>query len=188
MFTMSYLTDNETHSNAISVGDVRFDLIDEYPEPPEPDLNEQFVKRIAITNTGDIPCFVRIFVEFSNNKVSQYASVTADGTNYYTWADFKNHLPANWVYIPYEETGDNAKIGGYFYYTEPLPVGETTSYLTQGFKVTFPKQKEVLPYEINVYAEALQTLNHNAVEYTGTSAYRDAWLEFISRKELTKGS
>lgn len=192
LFTVSYLADNETHSNALNIGINDIEITENFT-PPTSAPTEDFLKKIAVTNPANtstkkrVPCYVRVYIGFSDSRIAEKASVKKEGSaTYYTFLNnFRSNLPANWVYIPEAASGDGALLGGYFYYTKILKPGETTNSLTERFKVQFASAEELEElapngYDINVYAESVSTLDKNGAEFTGTDPYKQAWREFLN--------
>jgi len=172
--TTAYLTDDDTEINILSPGDNKIEIIERF-DPPE-ELKEgvnTFNKAIKIKNTGDVDCFVRVFVEFTDAKIRDISKVSPDGTNFYSINELKDHLPTGWVY---EATGD---LGPYYYYTTPIAPNESTPELIKQVKTTFESAIDVKPFDIIVYAESVQTLNNNGERFTGENGWRQAWVEFL---------
>lgn len=133
-------------------------------------------KDVRVTNTGNIPCYVRVFLEFSNGDAADVSTLSADGTNYYTEDEFKeksasNSLGNNWVY------SDST---GYYYYNKALDPGETTTSLIKSVKTDFDSaDSNISSYDIIVHSESVQTKLHNGKD---ASDYGEAWSQFLSRK------
>ena len=166
----AYLTDNEKHHNTVLTGRNVIEVKETFT-PPTPGSTNPFTKDVAVKNTGDIDCFVRVYLSFSNGVVAEEAQVSTDGTTFYPFSELKNHLPADWVYI------GGGLLDGYYYYTKPIKSGESTSSLTKKFKTNTSDA-----YDINVYAESVQLYDKNGRLLTGNNAYRDAWTEFLENK------
>lgn len=192
--TLSLLTDNERHINALSVGQNRIEISEAY-DPPEPGNDQVFTKEIAVQNTGDIPCFVRLYLGFSDLEAASRASVSRDGGG--TFVSFEEFLETGsgeWIYL--DETGSGPgslspaepALGGYFYYTESLMPQELTDVLCTDFRVVFESEEEkerLLPggFDINVYAESVQIIATDGSEFTGEDAWKQAWTEFLAGKQ-----
>ena len=171
----AYLTDNGESTNVLSVGSNEISVVETFnPSTPETGTNT-YTKTVNIKNTGTVPCYIRVFLEFSSDKVRGESTVSADGTNYYSLSDFRTeHLPTGWVYV---DTGD---LGPYYYYTQPVSPNASTSNLLHSFKTTFATDLDIEDFDIYVYAESIQTLNNNGKEFTGTDPWRQAWTEYLS--------
>lgn len=117
----AYLTDMaEEMWNPFTIAlDCTTTVIEKYPIPEEDDPNTpvpdgttiDYEKAVQIGNTGYIDCYVRAYIEFSEEDIKNKSKFSHDGTNYYSFHDYINHLPEGWVY--------NAD-DGFFYYTPIL--------------------------------------------------------------------
>ncbi|MBQ1388990.1 MAG: hypothetical protein IIY78_05125 [Clostridia bacterium] len=111
--SLAYLAahDNEPNTIIIDKGDTT--ISETWSEPTT--LDEDAVQKVVqVHNNADTPCYVRVFVDFSDSEISKRALVSNDTQNdgrYYTWDEYKSHLPTDWEY----NSSD-----GYFYYTKPL--------------------------------------------------------------------
>lgn len=175
--TAAYLSDDESKTNIVSIGEQKIRITEEFdpPETPEVGVNT-YKKDVKVTNTGDVPCYARVFIEFSDNDVRGVSSFSADGTTYYPLSEFKNHLPEGWVYI--EDAAD--ALSPYYYYTLPIEKNASTPSLIKSVKTTFATAEDIEAFDILVYAESVQTLDKNGVAFTGSSAWRSAWAEYLA--------
>ena len=145
--------------------------------------------------------------EWYSLSVPAGETITVDGVEYESYFD---HLPEHWVFIPESDEDDGALLGGYFYYdipvksknhpTAPADAETVTSYLIGTVKTVLKAGETHTPYDIIVYAESVQiydkdgklfvpdgTWTHDKdwslhPVYTNTTAYKDAWKEYLSRK------
>lgn len=134
---------------------------------------------MEVKNTGTVPCYVRVYVAFSDSSVADVSELSPDGSSFFSAESYADHLPEHWTYI---EEPDDAELGGYYYYTEPVAAGKTTDALFKKVKTTFQTAADVQDYEIIVYAESVQTADKDGAEFTGSDPWKQAWTEFLSRK------
>lgn len=195
---LAYLFDRGEKENKFTVGNNSAEIEEEFNPPPE--LNEgdnPFVKKVRVKNTGNVPCYIRVFFDFSDSKVKENAKISkdeyiknADGTDnfeeieWYPYEQYKNNLPEGWVYI---STTDDPVLGGYFYYTEPLDVGESTPYLFKAVNAFFEDVSDITDFEIIITTDSIQVTDKNGEEFPGTdgkgaNAYKDAWKEFLTEQ------
>lgn len=174
--------------------------------PPD-DPNDPFRKLVQITNKGNIPCYVRVAIEFSDDKIRdityfsyenpnaeetpsvsdeswKLAKITDDSDSEY----FINDLPDGWVYIT--ESGDILQtedaetlsdLGGYFYYTKPVAAGKSTDALIAWVRTAFETDADMVAYDIFVYSESVQT-----VEAATGEEYKDylsAWKSILNANQ-----
>lgn len=97
-------------------------IVEKFPtKEPEAAGNNaiRFLKAVQIANKGFIDCYVRVRLQFSDTDIRDKSFMSWDGTNYYSYADYKNHLPAGWTYDSSEDC---------FYYTPILYAGDWTNF------------------------------------------------------------
>ena len=172
--TTAYLTDKDVEINVLSPGDNKIDIIETF-DPPEELIegDNVFSKAVKVKNTGDVSCYVRVFIEFADADIRAISKVSADGTTFYTLDEFKDHLPTGWVYK------DTGLLAPYFYYTLPVAVNASTSELIKTVKTTFASSADITSFDIIVYAESVQTLDKNGQPFTGINPWEQAWTEFL---------
>ena len=169
--TFAYLTNGEGTINKLYVANNRITVTEEFPTPtPVTEGDNMIVKDVKIENTGNVPCFVRVFLDFDDDAVRASSLLSPDGTNFYSTADFRTHLPSGWIY-----GGDN-----YYYYQHPVEPGQLTPSLLKKVKTTFADNDDVKEFDIIVYAESIQTRRRDGSAITGSNAYRTAWTEYLS--------
>lgn len=187
MKTMSYLSDKgPTKTNVFSIGNVTTNVVEDFSEPSEVPVNEWFdvQKDVKISNDGYDTCYIRVWLEFSNEDIKDVSEVYANG-KYQTLDALKTAAAAggyDWVYVP------SGTLGGYFYYTKPVAPGATTTSLIHGFRTRFETASDT-EYAINyrpkehdvwVYSESVQVMK---LDGSGEhSNYQDAWTAFLNQK------
>lgn len=151
-----------------------------------------FMKVVQIGNTGYIDCYVRVHLNFSDKSIRDKASFSWDGTNFYSYADYKNHMPAGWTYnesddcfyyTPILYAGDWATLsknliydktlGEYFYKDDDnniLSSNIITTPLIKYVKVTFENPRDMHTFSLDVVEESVPF-------YLG-SDYRQAWATY----------
>lgn len=172
---LAYMTDGGAITNTMTVGENEIEVVEDFQKPTIQIGENTFRKDVKVKNTGDVPCYVRVFLEFSDDDVRNESKVSADGATFYTIGEFNSHLPSGWVYV----SGSSDELAPYYYYTSPLEVGESTPSLLKTVKTTFATQDVIEPFDIYVYAESVQTLDKYGQEFTGTNQWRSAWSEYL---------
>lgn len=113
--------------NEFTLGGVKTNLIEPfYEESPY-----NYVKQPQIVNNGQSSCLVRIRYEVSPSNVEELLEITGFGDK---WKKAKD---------------------GWYYYDDPLAVGETTQPLFDHVKYTGTDEQWV-DFEIHVYQESVQ--------------------------------
>ncbi len=185
--TLAYLSANTQKENKITVGQDRAEISELFSEPSVQTMDNVNVKKVTVVNTGNVPCFVRVYAEFSDSKVGDIASVTNDGVNFYNWvtqfkedlAQTTNSISEDWQYVK-----DTGKLGGYFYYKKILPVGAETSSLFEIVRVNYPQATpetnidQIQNYEMVVYSETVQATETDGTEYQD-GEWKAAWESFL---------
>lgn len=195
--TLAYLGAAQKKENQVNVGVGNVSITEsQWSEPSTRAMENSDAKDVKVTNTGTVPCFVRVYMEFSDSEVADVASVTDGNNTESTWAAFKttlagttNTAPNAWKYV----TGDsNDKLNGYFYYTSPVASGSSTSELIRSVKTDYNGDNntdsnidKIKAYDIIVYSETVQTIgtdgtDYGATGYTSTNGgWYDAWASFL---------
>ena len=135
--TAYFLTSNNSMINNFIIGENRI-VIHETFDPPSPfEPGVTFEKNATVQNTGNLPCFVRIRIEFSNKEAE------------------------NWLeeLVPNTAEGWTAGNDGWFYYTEPLrPLEITPPFLDAvygGVEMKIDEYAEDLePFDLTFYTES----------------------------------
>ncbi len=186
--TIAYLSNKpDDVTNTVSVTEGKVSIEESFPVVSEQSMNNEFTKEVQIKNTGTTPCFVRVFVDFSDSTIrdnSKTKIVKADGTTQVTWSEFIENPGTNWEYV----SNDNDKLNGYFYYKKILNVGGSTDYLLRKVFVDYRANDEdsnidkITDFEMIVYAETVQTTE---ITTDGTSKvytdsdWKTAWESFL---------
>ncbi len=177
--TAAYLSYENDVDNSFIVGTNTIEISEDYEPPGELTVGDNiFKKRVAVENTGNIPCFVRVFADFSDPAIRDISYISPDGVEWYAADEYKYHLPQGWEYV--EE--DDELMGSYYYYTHILAPGEKTPLLFDSIKTVIEDAGQIKDYEIIVYAESVQTLDKDGQEFAGSRAWEDAWREFLNRR------
>ncbi len=180
--TQAYLSSHSSTQNNFTVGKNEIS-IDEDFDSVTPQQNMTYTKDVTIANTGDVPCYVRVFLQFSDSDVRDVSQVSRDGTTFEGWDDFIKDTSGSWKYIA---SGTDSTLGGYFYYTKPLQAGESTTSLLKTVKTEFKSADDVTPYDIIVYSESVQTISPDADgnwvdKSQETDNYQTVWKSYAER-------
>lgn len=139
--TLAYLTSSDTVVNKFPVGNVESNIEEVFPEPsPSPGATAQ--KEVKVTNTGNLPSFVRVRLMFSHSKADELT-------------DFVGLDETLWTYD---------KTSQFYYYKYVVAPGESTENLITG--ITFLSSSENYSYsdledfDLTVYAELFQHYDH----------------------------
>lgn len=179
--TCAYFTYVREVRNRFTVGHNEITITEEYDPPDEivPGEDTAFAKRVQVENTGTVPCYVRVRLEYSDSGMKEFCTnvlgehrAPAD-----QWGDrIGEFSEGRWVF------GED----GYYYYRDALEPGERTSLLLEKVEISVPEGEEerIREFEILVYGESVQTLinqrdpdgQQTAVE---AEDYREAWDQIL---------
>lgn len=178
--TWAYFSHAQRIKNSFLVGSNTIGITEEYIPPKKMEVGDNvFKKRVQIKNTGTIPCFVRVFADFSDQEVKAWSQLSPDGSAYYAAEVYPDHLPDGWIYLTEEA---EPLLGGYYYYTKPVDPGLKTIPLWEKIKTHFDTPEQVRDFDILVYGESVQTLDGVGAEWSGPDPWRQAWAEFLERR------
>lgn len=178
--TAAYFTHWKKLQNQFTIGENTIEITEEFDPPKELTVGDNiYKKKVQIENTGTVPCFVRVFAEFSDSSIRKFSELSPDGSTYYPADEYTSHLPKGWVYISEDE---DEILGGYYYWTGKVAVNASTDPLFEKVKTHFDNADQIKDYDIIVYAESVQVNDKNGAEFTGNDAYKAAWTEFLQRK------
>lgn len=166
--------------NQFSVGENSIRIDEDYQPPKELEVGDnEYKKCVKVANTGTVPCYVRVFADFSDSDIKALSCISADGGGWYPASDYPEHLPQGWEYLSREGEGE---FGDYYYYTEELKPGEVTNALFDSIRTTIADAGQIKDYELIVYAESVQVLDKDGGEFPASEAWKQAWEEFLGRR------
>ena len=145
--TYSYLITQAEKSNVLTVGEVEVKVEEDYEPPEQLSPNSSFKKAPYATNTGNLPCYVRMRADLSTVKAGTFCTLSGENAEYW-------------------EKGTD----GYYYYKFLLNPGEKTAAAPfNTVEIGDCNVNDLEDFDINVYAEAVQDSvhvgNHPANEY-----------------------
>lgn len=130
----AYLTAQAGQVNQLTMGENVIETEEEFPDP-DPKPGESIKKVVKVKNTGDVPCFVRTQVLFSNGEAEAVSSIDLN--------------TVDWT----EKQGD-----GYYYYKHILPAGETSTALMTAIKIAdHASLDDLKDFQVIVYSESVQS-------------------------------
>ena len=188
--TIAYLGTAEKKENSVTIGKGNVSITESnWSEPEVQRMENENDKDVRITNTGTVPCFVRVYMDFSDSEVASVAKVKAANETYYSWSDFKTELAKDsnsyspkWKYVG---PNDTTKLNGYFYYTEKVAPNGVTEPLITAVQTDFNGNNnndtnidKIKDYNIIVYSETVQTIGKDT-DYGTANNWYSAWKEFL---------
>ena len=192
---IAYLMANDKKINDFVVGRGDDTVEETFNKPTKLSVGSAnpFQKQVQVKNTGENPCFVRVYMDFSDSSVKDmtyFYDVTKDSESMPDFYQVDNNgdyvldtegnkiiLPdwykANSVDIEGTENWLNKKwvyvsdtddgLYGYFYYTVPLDPDASTEDLINWVTTVFGDK--VKQFDIYVYSETVQTVGIDGTDY-----------------------
>lgn len=128
----AYLTAQDDAANQFEAASVDVDIQEDFDPPDEVKPGMAIPKSPRVYSSSDVDCYVRAMVHFSSSDAQKCCEPLAINEG---WSD----------------GGD-----GYYYWENPLPPGESTGTLFDSVTIRQDAEEEIPPFEILVYAEAVQ--------------------------------
>lgn len=160
--TVAYQSAFDTAENVLRPGNITSEIGEDFPNPPTivPDKDIDVPKKIWVSNSPSdeehiaVNCYVRVSLGYSDSDIGKAVSL-------------QNVDTKNWVY------GDD----GYYYYTQIVHEGESTSQLCTGFRIDYTRLEQkywklLKEFQIQVYEES--------IEADPFEDYRKAWAYYTS--------
>ncbi len=153
----AFLISNDTAVNDFTIGETNIEINEEF-EPPEELLpGVSFTKKPCVQNTGNLPSYIRVRADFSDNRAKAFCEDLDIDTE-------------NWMY----DTTD-----GYYYYKYLVQPNNSTTPLFTTVKIKDDTPKaDIISFDILIYAESVQHKDHEGAcadnEYqTAFNSYED---------------
>lgn len=185
----AYFTDDNTKDNTVTPAKNIIEVSEDYQPPAEQSIGDNIYKKeIAFTNSFNSPCYIRVYVDFSDSKVRNRSYLSNDpnksAESFYsakrettgeTYIAKLSEVAPNWAFVP---DSDDSPLAGYYYYTKLVPVGQSTEPLFTYVNTYNETNDDIQQYDIIVYSESIQKSDIDGKEYDD---YVDAWTDFLSK-------
>lgn len=140
----AYLTDRDRADNYFTASETKIEIQETFPPVPEITPGLEITKAPRAVSSSDVSCYVRMMVRFSDSEAEAFCEPLV--------------IRQGWI-----DKGD-----GYYYWEKELQPGESTGTLFDSVVVKKGVGTEELkPFEILVYAEAVQS---------GGMGMEEAWM------------
>ena len=199
---MAYLGASDDAENTVEVAHDKITVTENFPKPSdlEADNNNYYTKEVGVANTGNVDCYVRVYVDFPDSHTAAGSYYSADGTNYYSavrdadmsgdtteedsgniihtrsFVNMLNSQDGKWLFVPDDDAND--KLKGYFYYKDPVKPGEKTDDLFTDVLIKAGDAPETL--DLVVYAESVDSVYEENGQARIYGSYADAWNAFLN--------
>lgn len=185
----AYFTDDNTKDNTVTPADNNVEVSEDYIPPTEQIVGDNiYEKKVAIVNESNTPCYIRVYMDFSDSKVRNRSCLSNDpnksAESFYsakrettgeTYIAKLSEVAPNWAFVP---DSDYSPLAGYYYYTKLVPVGQSTEPLFTYVKTNNETNDDIQQYDIIVYSESIQKSDMDGKEYND---YAVAWTDFLSK-------
>lgn len=204
--TLSFLGGNASLINNFLIGHNKSSIDEEFEGGTQTTGSKVFGKIVKVKNEDNVPCYVRVYMDFSNsdaenksklsnddktNTESQFyeaakAISDSDGKDTYIeqLASATGTVAPAWIYVP------DTDLGGYYYYLLPLEPNTETGSLIQQVKVeNGADEGSIKDFNIFVYSETVGTkdsasdVNWESLTPEEKEAWKtkalNAWTEFL---------
>ena len=168
----AYLTDKNTLKNTFTAGINETKLMEDFDPVPLDTGENIYKKEVWVKNVGTVPCFVRLFLGFSDQGIFDITEFAGEDEEFYPVMEYNEHLPEGWIY---DDTTDH------YYYTKVLLPGEETTKVIHQVKTTFASEEEVRPYDLIAFEESINARSSDGTPFEGEDAYKKAWDEYLGR-------
>ena len=162
--TLGFLGDSVFIDNKFIIGRNKSKVEEETDNYSQTNGTKNYKKEVTVKNEDNVPCYVRVFMDFSNSDAeakSKFSNKSAEenpeATDFYTNSDYKtelakatNTVAEKWMYVP----DTDATLGGYYYYKIPIDPGTSTDTLIKQVQVN--NQSEIKDFNILVYSETVR--------------------------------
>ena len=199
---MAYLGASDDAENTAEVAHDKITVTESFPKPSDlkANSNNYYVKEVAVANTGNVDCYVRVYADFPDSQTTAGAYYSADGVNYYSavrdaelsgdtttddngntlhtqsFVNMLNAQDGKWIFVPDDDS--NEKLRGYFYYKDPVKVGESTLSLFKDVMIKTGDAPEAL--DLVVYAESVDSVYEDNGQAETYADYASAWNAFLN--------
>ena len=181
--TQAYLTYRRNVLNTFKVGYNTIEVEEDYTPPDKIEVGETaFKKTIKVKNTGTVPCYVRVRMEYSDSDMKKYCENMYNG-EYIDANEFPNAIESKsggkWIY----STEDTC-----YYYTKKVKPNESTDNLLEYVRINIPDTDgdKIKDFDIYVYAESIQTMinkeSNGELVAVEADDYMQAWNQMLGRE------
>ena len=199
---MAYLGASDDAGNTVEVAHDKISVTENFPRPSDlaVNANNYYTKEVGVANTGNVDCYIRVYVDFPDSRTAASSYYSADGTNYYSavrdadmagdttetdgdnilhtqsFVNMLNSRDGKWIFVP--DNDDNDRLKGYFYYKDPVEPGKKTDDLFTDVLIKTGDAPETL--DLVVYAESVDSVYEDNGQARTYGSYADAWEAFLN--------
>ena len=158
---LAFLTWNASSQDVLTAGYNSIEIVESgsFPDSASPGAAVSSDNTVAVRNTGTVPCFVRLKVIISNDRLAEH--ITYEGMNSGVWSSEK-------VGTAHYDPDTDDRLYGYYYYTRLLEPGSVSEPLLTGLSMDSGTDEEMLMnFGIDLYAESIQA--------GAAQAWQEAW-------------
>ena len=180
--TLGFLGDNTAITNKFKIGHNKSSVDEDVGDLAQSTGTKYHKKIVKIKNEDNVPCYVRVYMDFSDSTYAEKSSLsngsaeTAEAAKALTYYSAERKIDTNddketyierlaaaanttaqkWVFIP-ESGTDGALLGGYYYYIVPVEPGKSTDSLIQWIKIENGDDADnIKAFNVLVYSETVR--------------------------------
>ena len=182
---LAYYTNSDKAKNTFTAGENENKILESFvPPDSQGGGSNKYLKQVQVENTGDVPCFVRVYVDFSDSGILEISKLsdteTQDKTSAIYYSANPNDADSYAKYLNGKENGKwkyvfDGTLGGYYYYTDRVEPGQATEPLFRWVDTDYGEDAaKVQQYEILVYSETVQAFDGNT-----QPGWKTQWENFL---------
>ena len=184
--TLGFLGDSVGIGNKFTIGHNKSKVDEKTDNYNQTTGDKTYTKEVRVQNEDNVPCFVRVYMDFSNSvaegkcEFSNDEKEKGESAAFYSNDAYRSELAAatnttaeKWIYVPH---ADDSLLGGYFYYIIPVDPGESTDTLIKQVKIANGDSADAIKdFNILVYSETVRS-DEKAPDWSKLSnAEKEAW-------------
>ncbi|MBO5561529.1 MAG: hypothetical protein J6A07_07725 [Firmicutes bacterium] len=182
--TLGFLGDSVGIGNKFTIGHNKSkvdEITDNYNQTTG---DKTYTKEVRVQNEDNVPCFVRVYMDFSNSAAEDKCEFSndekGDSAVFHSNDAYRSELAAatnttaeKWIYVSH---ADDSLLGGYFYYIIPVDPGESTDTLIKQVKIKNGDNADAIKdFNILVYSETVRS-DEKAPDWSKLSdEEKEAW-------------
>lgn len=166
--TYAYLISSDTVKNEFVVGENSIEVVEEYDPPEKLEPGTSFTKIPYIENTGNLSCFVRVRIDFSDSRAEEFCELLEMDTENWDYDAADGYYYYKKLLEPKKDTADSTDTG---YVTTPL--FKKVFIKTEKADGTSYAMADMIDFDILIYAESCQHNDHDGA--CADKEYKTVW-------------
>lgn len=97
LIVYAYLTSSSEVVNKVQIGNNTIEIIEEFTPPKKQTINTIFKKKVQVKNTGNVPCYIRVYADFSDGEIRDISFFSNYESTSETTLDETSFLDENYI-------------------------------------------------------------------------------------------